>query len=174
MEPSAQIMNEIESKLNKVSAALADDFRKLLEAGKITLFLHPEMLGACQVDWVKDAIVQHSQNPLSYQDFHTQTQANALPEPMPEADGKTLIALAQEINHRLDEHLTIVVSNSLKHARLETHLVKEAKEYVAAYVQKVEAACTLGLGEQYRDQFTKGYGTPIAEPEGFQWNGHRP
>ena len=174
MEPSIRIIHRIESKLNNVSAALADDFRELLEAGKITLFLHPEMLGACKVDWVRDAVAQHARTPLSYRDFHTLTQANAIPEPMPEADAKTIAALAQEINHRLDEHLTTVVASNLKHARLETHLVKDAKEYVASYVQKVEAACTLGLGDQYKDQFTKGYGTPIAELEGFPWNGRRP
>ncbi len=166
MEAGLRVIHTIERKLEAVSAELAKDFRELLEAGKVTLHLHPQMVGKCELPFVQDLVARDARGELPFSEYRRLTEGFTLPQPMPEPDAKTLIGLSQKINHALDERLTIVVANNLKNARTETLLVKEAKEYVQDYIERVKAAYTLGLGPDFRAQYTD-YGTPIASAQTY-------
>lgn len=173
-DESMSAIEGIRRTVEEAKQKLHSHFIKLVGNSEVTLPVHPEMVGKCQLPWVQEAIIAHETSPkgTEYKDLFKLLSENPKPMPMSEPDAKTLLAIVQHVDAKLSEKFVEKSYAAIRGMVHECDMITEAKGFLNQHAQEIVKAYTLGLGTDYREEFLGRYGeprTPENSPEVSPW-----
>ncbi len=160
-EKSMQSIQKMRQRLQEAEQDINAEFLNLFKSDEINLMINPEMLSHCRLEWVQQAVTAHETPPpgTEYKDLIAVLEQNAKPQPMSEPDAKTVLALIQHVERKIDAQLMIKMQSILKTARMECDLIREAKITLNRHAHETIHAMTLGIGNHYNEEWIGRYGT---------------
>lgn len=164
-------LDHADKMLTRAGDLLREEFRKLREAGQYRLPINPEMVQSCEKDWVIGLVNMYHDGQLTLptlQKVLKKQDAEVRPL-MGEADAKALTALIEQVDGQVMENMMQAVTKQMASAELHLQLARDARSFLSDYRQRVYDAYTMGLGKDYKEQWTGKYGHPQTEAGKPEW-----